>query len=232
MFYNPEQISLNVVTIKECDPSAFEAMLNFMYGGKAAKGDFKFAIEVFKLAGRYQIDGLKSRYSKIISSSCPSLENVFDLLEAVKYLQADGQLFANSLESRCRKLMESETNKILKHVDPCRIPSSVVSILLDLPRLNLSSELDLLEWVFIWAKNLCVTTASYYSIREVLEEFLPQLNLIHLDSESFAKLVKKHQDVFSDSECLSIFMNIAIPGSWPLPSWCDANRQRREIVQK
>ncbi|KFM75960.1 BTB/POZ domain-containing protein 6, partial [Stegodyphus mimosarum] len=215
-FCNPDVKIDNTIKIPDVSPTAFEAMLRFMYGDSEAFQsmikNLNILLDVYKLALRYKIESLRKKCIQSISSASPTKSNVFVLLEAAQYVKSD------SLKLRCYKVIQTQTSEIFKSYDVGTIPPHVLSVILDRPELSLASEFELLDWAYTWAKNRCLFEGKD-NAREIMQPLLPKLNFLTLSYKELAEFIRKHPDFFTESEALSLFMNIS-GSEWPLPSWC------------
>ncbi|XP_071037781.1 inhibitor of Bruton tyrosine kinase [Parasteatoda tepidariorum] len=205
----------DVIEILDISPSVFHAFLSYLYGSKKeleeSKNDVKFVLSIYEAACKYRVQRLKTHCCEILNSSSPNKNNVFELLDAAVLINSD------CLKGQCFKVLQSETEEILNSQDITSVTPTMVETLLQLPSLWLSSENDLLTWVFKWAKSYC-SLQNINIPSKVISPFLPFFNFTALNSKEFAMLVSDHKEFFDEVECFNIFMKINLQESSELPA--------------
>ncbi|XP_055950071.1 BTB/POZ domain-containing protein 2-like isoform X2 [Argiope bruennichi] len=225
MCYKPRNESDGPIRIEDISPSTFDAMLKFMYGCLPDRHlkDIPFLLKLYKGAVAYEVEALKNLCSEIFLCATPTKYNVFQLLDAGKLLDCE------SLVQRCYKILQTKTAEVLAAQELCNITPAMLTTILNMPYVSFTSEYELISWVFAWVKNELLKDSQKRSFKEILGDFLPYLNFLNLTSEEFAKLFQNRKsDLMSEQEGFSIFMNIALPGSYPLPSWYPSSPKHRE----
>ncbi|CAL1269924.1 unnamed protein product [Larinioides sclopetarius] len=224
MCYKTCKESNDTVIVKDVSPTTFDAMLKFMYGSSSDRqlNDFSFLLKLYKAAAVYEINELKNLCKEKFVCSTPKKNNVFQLLDAGKLLNCE------SLIQRCYKILQVKTAEVLAAQELCNITPAMLKTILELPRVSFDSEYELILWVLAWVKSDSLKD-SCKTFKEILVDFLPYLNFLNLTAEEFAKLWQnRRSDLMSEQEGFSIFMNIAVPGSHPLPSWCPSTPKQRD----
>ncbi|CAL1286160.1 unnamed protein product [Larinioides sclopetarius] len=229
MCYKTCKESDDTIIVEDILPTTFDAMLKFMYGSFSDRQlkDFSFLLKLYKAASAYEIKELKDLCKEKFFCSTPNKSNVFMLLDAAKLLECD------SLIQRCYKILQVKTAEVLAAHELCNITPVMLMTILELPRVSFTSEYELISWVLAWVKNELLKDSSQQDYKKtfngILVDFLPYLNFLNLSAEEFAKLYQNRKsDLMSEQEGFSIFMNIAIPGSHSLPSWCPGTPKQRE----
>ena len=160
-------------------------------------------------------------------------ENVFRILEVSEQIKDKG------LREECLKILAEKTEEIIASYELCDVTSSMVHIILDLPKLSLNSEYELISWIFEWAKvkskdedSLCANA------REYLEKLLQDLDFLSLTAEEFSMLCENNPNIFSEDEKTRISMNIAsislkilLPGMMEMPDFFDKDLKPREYTR-
>lgn len=188
-----------------------------MYGCSPCLQDHKKACELYKCASKFKVNSLQKFCRQFINELEVTPSNVFDILDASNYMGNQ------SRTDVCLKLIQEKTKEVMEIFDLSGISSCMLNFFLDLPKMSLSGEHELLVWVYTWAKNKCEESNQYSNVREVLEPFLPKLHFLALSNEEFTKLCVEWPNFFNDREIISIFMNIGIRGSKKMPDWYDEN---------
>ncbi|GBL88052.1 hypothetical protein AVEN_133709-1 [Araneus ventricosus] len=223
MCYKPCKESDDTIRIENVSPTTFEAMLSFMYGSFIHRQlkDLSFLLKLYKAAAAYEINELKNLCKEQFVCSTPNKNNVFQLLDAGRLLDCE------SLVQRCYKILQMKTAEVLAAQELCNVKPAMLTTILEMPRVSFTSEYELISWVLAWVKNESLKDKKTF--KEILADFLPYLNFLNLSAEEFAKLCQNRKsDLMSEQEGFSIFMNISIPGSHPLPSWCPSAPKHRE----
>lgn len=148
------------------------------------------------------------------SLKCIKVEprNVFDMLELAEYMKND------RLRDKCYAILEEKTREVIASYDLRDITKDMVHIIIQMPKLSLDSEYELIKWMFDWATAMVEKGDSgCTNAREFLENFLLAMNFLALNFEEFATLCKDYPDFFSLDEIALICLNIAHPGTREMP---------------
>ncbi|GIY57140.1 BTB domain-containing protein [Caerostris extrusa] len=229
MCYIPEKNAKFNFPINEVSPDTFEAMLKFMYGSSFVhqNKNIPFLIKLYDAAVIYQIKTLLDVTRNALMCSKPDKHNVFQLFRAGELLDCE------NLKQRCQLVLQNQTPEVLAAQELCKVTPSMLKLILDLPRISFFSEYDLISWVLAWVKNEVLKHENYArSFKDIFIEFAPYLNLTKLTAEEFGKLFQNRKDLMSEKEGFSIFMNIANPGSWPLPDWGTSRQRAKQRVYR
>lgn len=114
----------------------------------------------------------------------------------------------------------------------CDVTPAMVYTILDLPKLSLSSEYELIKWIFDWAKVKSQDkNSSWRSPREYLEKLLQKMNFLALAVKQFAILSRDNPNFFNSDERTSLSLNIAFPGTWEMPIWYNKNLKCRVYTE-
>ncbi|GIY73891.1 BTB domain-containing protein [Caerostris darwini] len=223
MCYIPEKNAKSNFPINDVSPATFEAMLKFMYGSSLdhQNKNIRLLIKLYDAAGLYQIKTLSDVCRDALMCSKPDKHNVFQLFRAGEILNCE------NLKQRCQLVLQNQTPEVLAAQELCNVTPSMIKLILDLPRISFFSEYDLISWVLAWVKNEVLKHSNEKSFKDIFIEFAPHLNLTKLTAEEFGKLFQNRKDLMSEKEGFSIFMNIANPGSWPLPDWGSSTPRQR-----
>lgn len=188
-----------------------------MYGCHPYLQDHRKACELYKCASNFQVNSLQKYCRQFINELEVTTSNVFDILDASNYMGNKSRIDV------CLKLIQEKTKEVMETFDLSGISSSTLETFLNLPKMSLSGEYELLQWVYSWAKKKYEESNRYSNIRKVLEPFLPKLHFLALSNKEFTKLLLEWPNFFSNCEIISIFMNIGVRGSKEMPDWYDEN---------
>lgn len=137
-----------------------------------------------------------------------------------KVLEISEETEDKSLKDKCYKVLEEKTKDVLASYELRDVTPAIAHIILDLRKLSLRSEYELIKWMFDWAKvkseeegSVCIST------RVFLEPFLKDMNLLSLTIEEFAMLCRDNPNFFSLNEIARVSLNIGLPGAMEMPEW-------------
>jgi len=216
----------NIVTLQTNSLEAFGILLRYIYDYIPELETPKQAYDVYKIAQEFQVTSLMDVCSEFLSRLEVSPSNVFSLFEVSEHMKN------KSLKDRCLKMIECRTREVTESYQLIELTPSMIYIFLDSRELSLKSEYELLCWVISWAtEKWRKNPDDYKNPREVLEKLLPDMHFLSLTNKEFAMLYRDHQDFFTQDEVVSIFMNIAIPGSWQMPDWYDKDSPSRKYTE-
>lgn len=184
-----------------------------MYSSKPNIDTLKKACNVYEVAKKFGVRSLMTECYKTLNTVEIKPENVLDVLEASDLMQND------STKDRCAKIIQERTKEVTESYQLPNISPSTMSVLIDSLNLSRGFKLELFLWIFAWAKNRFVEDHKCGSSRDALKDFLPKLPFLCLSNIEFAELNRSFDQVLEPDEVISIFMNIAIPGSKKMPSW-------------
>jgi len=212
------------IKITDVPPSAFEALVRYIYGSMSEldknRNDVNYLLKVYKAANIYDVEPLMHFCCERFGRAIPTKDNIFELLDAAVLTNLD------TLKSRCYKVLQTQTKEILSSRDHASINISIINTILDMPVLSLRSEYDLIQWLFDWGrKKYDMQQSNLITFKTILDPFLPRLSFLSLRPEEFGRLVVENKDFFDASEGFGIFMNIVLPGSWLLPTWCNGSKK-------
>ena len=183
------------------------------------------ACDLFKLAKEYNLVSLMNLCRTYLRDINIEPDNVFSMLDVAVYMQD------RSLRDRCFKLLEEGTREVLAAYDLRDITPAMVRIIVDLPKLALYSEYELIKWLIDWA-NAKVREGDTIceNAREYLQKMLLFIDILSLTFEEFALLCKDYPDFFCSIEIANIYLNIAYPGIREMPDWYDKEVKKRQYI--
>lgn len=161
------------------------------------------------MAKKFQVTSLVDICYRQIHQVKISPSNVFDALQIATSLQN------GSMIDKCLKLIKESTKEVINANESLEMTSTMVHTILDSNEL-MENEFELVRWVCAWARRWSPESSDS---RQILEQFLPKMNFLSLSNIEFTKLLMEMKVMFSDEEIVSIYMNISIPGSVPVPDW-------------
>ncbi|UYV74842.1 hypothetical protein LAZ67_12001281 [Cordylochernes scorpioides] len=139
--------------------------------------------------------------------------NVGSAYEFGRALEARNVLF------RCLQVVDRQTSAVLTSPAFTEIAASTLEMVTRRRHLNLRTEYALYVACVAWAHETCRRRgipAEAETLREILAHVMPFLRFLAMTAEEFCKGPAK-SGILTKDECLSIFMNLAIPGSSIMP---------------
>ncbi|XP_065353424.1 kelch-like ECH-associated protein 1B [Cloeon dipterum] len=208
------------VTIKDIKPKIFYFLLRFAYTMDVAEEEicFEDLLELAVAANKYLMSNLQKVCIDIARKRLTPIK-VF----AAEYV-AD-LLGENKLVEDCHKIIKSSAASALLSKCFLSISKERLLCLLDSDKLNISSEMSLV--------NACIRWANFNHAQNVdatLRSFLPKLRLLTLSPQEFSANI----DSFSwltDSEKVAVFVNITSrrDSKIEMPSEFCSNENKRNI---
>lgn len=176
------------------------------------------AFALFKVAFEFKITSLQNLCHAFFTQTKIEPENVFSILKVLEEMED------KSLKDRCYKILQDKTREIMATYDLCDLTPSMMHTILNLRKMSLNSEYELIKWLFDWANvKFGDEYSSSENAKEHLQKFLQNVNFLALTLEEFAMLCKGSQDFLNSDEIVNIFLNIAFPGAREMPDWYDKN---------
>lgn len=167
------------------------------------------ACALFKVAFKFKLKNLQNLCHTFIRDATIDSGNVFSVLKVSE------KMIDKSLRDMCYKILQDNTRQVMANYDLCYVTPAMVHTLLDLPKLSLKSEYELIKWIFDWAK------VKSENNRQYLEKLLKDMNFLSLTFEEFGILCKDNPEFFSLDEMGCIYQNVACPGTKEMPVWYD-----------
>lgn len=197
----------------------------YFYGYEPDLRTAEKVFALFKVASYFKVKSLLNLCCTFFKHTKIGPGNVFSVLDISQEMED------KSLKDKCYKVLEEKTREVLASNDLRDVTPTMVHIILDLQKLSLNSEYELIKWIFDWAKVKFKERDSICkSIREFVENFLRDMKFLSLKAEEFAMLCKDNPDFFSLDEMASISLNIVLPGTREMPDWYDKDLKFREYT--
>lgn len=204
------------VHIKNVNLEAFHAMLKHMNGNTPNITSIQQACDLHKVASKFKVESLINLCHDFLRDIPIEPINVFIMLGMGRKMQN------KSVTDRCLMFLQERTSEVIKSYDLHDVTKSMVYEILELKELSLACEYELARWLFDWAAvKYRDDDSRCSSTREYLEKLLQEINFLALTHEEFAKLCFDHEGFFTDAEEASIFRNIGLRDSRPMPDWYD-----------
>lgn len=198
----------------------------YCYGVKPDLANTDKACALFKVANEFKVISLMNLCRTCLSDIKIVPQNVFDMLEIAKYMKDD------SLKDKCNKLLEERTREVIAAYDLSDVTKVMVHTIIQLPKLSLYSEYELIKWLFEWATVMIEKGDSPHctNAREYLEKLLLDMNFLALTFEEFATLCKDYPDFFTLEEIALVYLNIAHPGTREMPDFYDKDLKIKQYT--
>ncbi|KAJ8687183.1 hypothetical protein QAD02_022977 [Eretmocerus hayati] len=224
MFYGTMAEKNDPIPIRDVQPEAFKALMEYIYTDKVDLGSFELACELCYCAKKYMLPFLVEECTKFLWSDL-SLKKACRAYEFAKLFEEP------VLMAKCLQMICTETDEVLRETSWDEVEQGTVLTLLDQENLNLSSEIDLFNALERWAKAECNRKAldplDTKALKSVIGNSLTKIRFLTLTPQEFAEGPGK-SPLLSQEEAFSILMNISSNRSnVPMPEAFSTNTSLR-----
>ncbi|KAF6208168.1 hypothetical protein GE061_016619 [Apolygus lucorum] len=216
------------VEITDIEPHVFKQMIQYIYVGQSSISSCKDACDLYHAAKKYLILHLEHQCIEYLLNHIDK-ENVIQIYE---FAQFHGE---KELEKRAVKEIQCHATSILKDESFLQASEATLMTLLELERLNISSECELLAAVERWAMaQIAREDSAGFTVRKVAKPFIRKLRLLTISKHEFVTGVAC-SSLLNDSEKLSLLLRI-IGSNFPpmMNGLCEKKSKRkpcREIMK-
>lgn len=204
MFFGGIPEKNDVIPIRDVQPEAFKAMLEYIYTDRVSLSSIELAYEICYCAKKYMIPSLVEK-CKMYLLFYISPTKACRAYECAKLFEEPG-LMTKSLQIICDK-----TKEVLEEPSWEEVELGTLLKVLDQEELNINSELDLFRAVERWAKAECgrksLDSNDGKSLRSVIGNALSKIRFLCLSPQQFAE-GPGMSALLSQDEAFAILMNI------------------------
>lgn len=205
MFYGTMAEKSDPIPIRDVQPEAFKALMEYIYTDKVDLGSFELACELCYCAKKYMLPFLVEECTKFLWSDL-SLKKACRAYEFAKLFEEP------VLMEKCLQIMCTKTNEILQESSWDEVEQGTVLTLLDQEELQIYSETDLFNALDRWAKAECVRKVldpvDPKALRSVIGNALTKIRFLTLSPQEFAEGPGKSL-LLTQQEAFAILMNIS-----------------------
>lgn len=205
MFYGGMAEKNDPIPIKDVQPEAFKALLEYIYTDRVDLGSFELACELCYCAKKYMLPFLVEECTKFLWSDL-SPKKACRAYEFAKLFEEP------VLMEKCLQIICSRTHEVLSESSWEEVEQGTIHTVLDQEDLQISSETELFSAVERWAKAECVRKlldATYAkSLKSVIGNALTKIRFLTLTPQEFAECPGRSK-LLTQQEAFAILMNIS-----------------------
>lgn len=205
MFYGTMAEKSDPIPIRDVQPEAFKALMEYIYTDRVDLGSFELACELCYCAKKYMLPFLVEECTKFLWSDL-SLKKACRAYEFAKLFEEP------VLMEKCLQIICSKTDEILRESSWDEVEQGTILTILDQEELQISSEIDLFNALERWAKAECnrksVDPSDSKAMRSVIGNALTKIRFLTLTPQEFAEGPGK-SPLLMQQEAFAILMNIS-----------------------
>ncbi|XP_015189187.1 PREDICTED: BTB/POZ domain-containing protein 6-like [Polistes dominula] len=224
MFYGGMAEKNDPIQIRDAQPDAFKALLEYIYTDRVNLGSFELACELCYCAKKYMLPSLVEECMQYLW---------FDLSPKIACRAYEfAKLFEEPvLMEKCLQIICTKTNEVLEESSWEEVELGTVITVLEQVDLEISSELELFTAVERWAKAECVRKSldptDGKSLKSVIGNALSKIRFLTLTPQEFAESPGM-SPLLTQDEAFAILMNIlCTENKSPLPEGFSSDTHNR-----
>lgn len=224
MFFGGMAEKNDPIPIRDVQPEAFKALLEYIYTDNIDLGSFELACELCYCAKKYMLPFLVEECTKFLWSDL-SPKKACRAYEFAKLFEEP------VLMEKCLQIICLKTNSVLKESSWEEVELATLLVVFEQDELDINSEIELFLAAERWAKSECtrkgLDPTDSKSLRTVIENALTKIRFLTLTPQEFADGPGR-SPLLMQNEAFSILMNISSSESkWPMPDGFSTNSQIR-----
>ena len=224
MFFGGMAEKNDPIAIRDVQPEAFKALLEYIYTDRVDLGSFELACELCYCAKKYMLPSLVEECTKYLWSDL-SPKKACRAYEFAKLFEEP------VLMEKCLLIICSKTNEVLKESSWEEVELATLLTVLDQDDLQINSEIELFTAVEQWAKAECARKSLDPSdgkfLKSVIGNALSKIRFLSLSPQEFAE-GPGMSPLLTQQEAFAILMNILCTGNKaPMPEGFSTNAHSR-----
>lgn len=224
MFFGGMAEKNDPILIKDVQPEAFKALLEYIYTEKVELGSFELACELCYCAKKYMLPSLVEECTKFLWSDL-SPKKACRAYEFAKLFEEPVLL------DKCLQIIRTKTSEVLRESSWEDVELKTLLKVLDQDDLQIASEVELFYAVERWAKAECRRKNLDHTdgkiLKSVVGDALVKIRFLSLAAQEFAEHVST-SSLLTQSESYAIVMNILCSESkTSMPEGFSINRNGR-----
>lgn len=224
MFFGGMAEKNDPIAIRDVQPEAFKALLEYIYTDRVDLGSFELACELCYCAKKYMLPSLVEECTKYLWSDL-SPKKACRAYEFAKLFEEP------VLMEKCLLIICTKTNEVLKESSWEEVELATLLTVLDQDDLQINSEIELFTAVERWAKAECVRKSLDPSdgkfLKSVIGNALSKIRFLSLSPQEFAE-GPGMSPLLTQQEAFAILMNILCTGNKaPMPEGFSTNAHSR-----
>ncbi|KAL6267349.1 BTB/POZ domain-containing protein 6-like [Pogonomyrmex barbatus] len=226
MFFGGMAEKNDPIPIRDVQPEAFKALLEYIYTDKVDLGSFELACELCYCAKKYMLPCLVEECTKYLWSDL-SPKKACRAYEFAKLFEEP------VLMDKCLQIIRTKTDEVLKESSWEDVELGTLLKVLEQEELQISSEIELFTALERWAKAECsrksLDPINGKSLRSVIGNALLKIRFLSLMPQEFAE-GPGQSPLLTKDEAFAILMNILCTGNkTPMPEgFCINSNSRAE----
>lgn len=227
MFFGGMAEKNDPIPIRDVQPEAFKALLEYIYTDRVDLGSFELACELCYCAKKYMLPFLVEECTKFLWSDL-SPKKACRAYEFAKLFEEP------VLMEKCLQIMRLKTNEVINESSWDDVEQATVMTILDQDELQVNSEIELFNALEKWARAECnrksLDASDPKSLKTVIGNALTKIRFLTLSPQEFAEGPGKSL-LLSQEEAFALLMNISSRNSEAaMPEGFTTNSQVRTNV--
>lgn len=224
MFFGGMAEKNDPIPIRDVQPEAFKALLEYIYTDNIDLGSFELACELCYCAKKYMLPFLVEECTKFLWSDL-SPKKACRAYEFAKLFEEP------VLMEKCLQIICTKTNSVLSKPSFEEIEVGTLVTVFEQEELEIESEIELFSAAERWARSECTRKGldpeDSKSLRSVIGNALTKIRFLTLTPQEFAEGPAR-SSLLNQDEAFAILMNISSTESkWPMPDGFSTNAQSR-----
>ncbi|XP_026674928.1 BTB/POZ domain-containing protein 6-B-like isoform X2 [Ceratina calcarata] len=225
MFFGNLAEKNDLIPIRDVQPEAFKALLEYIYTDGVDLSSFELACELCYCAKKYMLPALVKECTRYLWSDV-SPEKACRAYEFAKLFEEP------VLMEKCLQIICTKTAQVLEEPSWEEVELGTLLTVLDQEELQINSEIDLFMAVERWAKAECtrksLDPSDGKSLKSVIGNALSKIRFLNLSHKEFAEGLGASL-LLTQDEAFAILMNIICTSNskTPMPKEFSTNTQRR-----
>jgi len=213
MFFGGMAEKNDPIAIRDVQPEAFKALLEYIYADKVELGSFELACELCYCAKKYMLPSLVEECTKYLwcdlspKKACRAYEFAKLFEEPV-------------LMEKCLQIIRTKTDQVLKEASWEDVELGTLLKVLEQDDLQISSEIELFTAMERWAKSECsrksLDPINEKCLKSVIGNALLKIRFLSLTPQEFAE-GPGLSPLLTKDEAFAILMNILCTGTKTMP---------------
>ncbi|CAK9806501.1 BTB/POZ domain-containing protein 6-A [Anthophora quadrimaculata] len=224
MFFGSMAEKNDLIPIRDVQPEAFKALLEYIYTDRVDLSSFELACELCYCAKKYMLPSLVEECTKYLWSDV-SPKKACRAYEFAKLFEEP------VLTEKCLQIICTKTNEVLKESNWEEVELGTLLTVLEQENLQINSEVELFTAVERWAKAECTRKSldpnDGKALKSVIGNALSKIRFLSLSPQEFAE-GPGMSPLLTQDETFAILMNILCTGNKaPMPEGFSTNLNGR-----
>lgn len=229
MFFGGMAEKNDLIPIRDVQPEAFKALLEYIYTDRVDLSSFELACELYYCAKKYMLPPLIKECTKYLCSDL-SPKTACRAYEFARLFDE------HELMEKCLQIICAKTNEVLKEPNWEEVELGTLLTVLEQEDLQINSEVELFNAVERWAKAECTRKSldpnDGKSLKSVIGNALSKIRFLSLSAQEFAE-GPGMSPLLTQDETFAILMNTLCTGNKaPMPEGFSTNSHSRVNIYK